>query len=109
MTNTCALSALWTELASVAALLAIRFKVSTALHEIAAGMAITRAVIPRGIANTFLLPRLLSQASVSKKSAQANARKSATRSAGLVMPYGIRPKTCSHLRPLGPRKPNHYV
>lgn len=50
MTNLCAFSALWMSLASAAALLAIRFKASTALTEIAVGKAITRAVIPRGIA-----------------------------------------------------------
>ena len=74
MTNTCALSALWVGLASAAALLAIRFKASIALPEIAVGEAIASTLIPRGIANSFLPPRRLPQASGSKKSAQAALR-----------------------------------
>ena len=73
MTNTCAFSALWMGLASAAALLAIRFKVSTALPEIAVGKTITRAMIPRGIANTFLL-RASSFPSVSKQEIRTGKR-----------------------------------
>jgi hypothetical protein len=77
MTNTCALPALWVGLASAAALLAIRFKASTAFPEIAGCKAIRSALIPRGFANSFLLPRFLPQASASKKSAQAALRPAA--------------------------------
>jgi hypothetical protein len=54
-------------LALAATLLAIRFKISTALSEIVAGTAIAGAVMQRLIANSFLLPRLLHQTSASKK------------------------------------------
>ena len=58
MTNTCALPALWVDLALAATLLAIWFKVSATLSEIAVG---------KVIASAHLLPH----APASKKSAQA--------------------------------------
>jgi hypothetical protein len=66
MTNTWALCALSVQQALTATLLAIRFKISTAQSEIVAGTAIASAVVQRLIANCFLLPRLLHQASASK-------------------------------------------
>ena len=77
MTNTCALCVLSVGLASAATPLAIRFKASTPLPEIAAGKVIASTVIPNVIANLLFLPCLFPEASGSKKSAQAALRPAA--------------------------------
>jgi hypothetical protein len=71
MVNTWALSALWLGLALAATLLAIWFRISTALSEIVVGTVIASAVIPTMIANMFFLPRhLLPHNPAGKKSEQ---------------------------------------
>jgi len=71
MTSTCALFAPLAGLAPATTLHPIWFKFSTGPSEIVVGAVIASAVIQRVIANSFLLPRLLPQASASKKPEQA--------------------------------------